>query len=393
MPQVEPELLSTEDHTVLRQVAESLWDRHAQIAGEWARQLIARTPDLNALYDLVSGLNDQVLQLVLTHCRNADFEGLYRKYYERMYELVEADLQIGHLSDRSLDAMHASTRISLLVIGEQPQMTARMMLAYTKLAVNLMMIADEAHANCHYAFFERARSLTAATEQRKDAFVATLAHELRNPLGAIRSAMAVLQHENTETGVSSQAINLIDRQLTHITQLVDDLYDLSCVTHGKVEFRRTLVDLATVVTTAAEASRPLIDARRQRLTVTLPERGVDFSADPIRLVQVLTNLLSNAAKYTAEGGHISLVAEREQTDLCITVRDTGMGIPAEMLPHIFDPFVQVAGDRRQEGLGIGLMLVRALVEMHGGTITAWSEGVGKGSQFVIRLPMDRPYTP
>ncbi len=389
MPLVEPELLTAEDRAVLRCVAESLWGHHTQIADEWARRLIARTPDLNALHALVAGLNDQLLQVVLTHCRNADFDGLYTAYYERMYELVEADMQVGHFSERSLETLHASARISLLVIGEQPQMSARMMSAYTKLGVNLMLLADQAHAKCHQAFFERAQAFAAASDERKDAFVATLAHELRNPLGAIRNAVAVLQREGPQEGFVSQAVSIMDRQLTHVTQLVNDLYDFSRVTHGKVEFQHKVVDLATIVTTAAEASRPLIDARRQRLTVSLPERPVGFDADPIRLVQIISNLLSNSAKYTEEGGHISLVAERERADVRITVRDTGIGIPAEMLPRIFDPFVQVAGEKR-DGLGIGLMLARTLVEMHGGTITAASEGVGKGSQFVVRLPIDRP---
>lgn len=224
-------------------------------------------------------------------------------------------------------------------------------------------------------------------DRRKDEFLAMLAHELRNPLAPIRNGLAILQMAGGDRAAVRRTHGMMSRQVDHLGRLVDDLLDVSRITRGKVELRLEAVDLNTVLARAAEAARPLIDARRHRLVVTRPGRPVMVSADPTRLTQVVGNLLTNAAKYSDEVGRIDLTLE-ENGAAVIRVRDTGLGIPAEMLPRVFDLFTQVGRtlDRADGGLGIGLTLVKSLVELHGGTVSAASEGPGKGSEFTVRLP-------
>jgi signal transduction histidine kinase len=225
-------------------------------------------------------------------------------------------------------------------------------------------------------------------DRRKDEFLAMLAHELRNPLAPICNALHIMKQNGADAAVRGRVREMMERQVQHMTRMVDDLLDVSRITRGKIELRKEVIDLASVVERTVETTRPLIEDRRQTLTVDLPPEPVHLEADPTRLEQVLANLLNNAAKYTDHGGHIGLSARQEDGELVLRVRDTGVGILAEMLPHIFEPFVQ--SDRvlhhSQGGLGIGLTLVRRLVEMHGGSVTAHSEGPGKGSEFVVRLP-------
>jgi signal transduction histidine kinase/DNA-binding response OmpR family regulator len=225
-------------------------------------------------------------------------------------------------------------------------------------------------------------------DQQKNEFLSMLAHELRNPLAPIRNAVAVLrmqQHENTET---SWAQDVIDRQVSHLVRLVDDLLDISRITRGKIRLELECQDVAAIVTAAVETSRPLIDAGGHHLSVELPEEPLWVNADEARLSQVLANLLNNAAKYTPSGGSIALRVQREGSDAVFSVRDSGIGIPPEMLPRVFDLFTQVEHslDRSQGGLGIGLTLVQRLVEMHGGSVRATSAGTGHGSEFTVRLP-------
>ncbi len=181
---------------------------------------------------------------------------------------------------------------------------------------------------------------------------------------------------------------MMDRQLNHMVRLVDDLLDVSRITRGKLELRKERVELATIVQNAVEASRPLIDQQGHRLSITLPPTPIYLEADATRLAQVLQNLLNNAAKYSDKGGHIWLSAEQQTEELVIRVKDSGIGIPASHLPRIFEMFSQVdsALEKAQGGLGIGLSLVKGLVEMHGGTIAARSDGPGQGSEFIVRLP-------
>ncbi len=223
------------------------------------------------------------------------------------------------------------------------------------------------------------------TNRRKDEFLAMLAHELRNPLAPIQNAVAILQHLGRADDQLTYARDIIGRQVHHLSRLVDDLLDVSRITLGKVTLKKAPVEVVTVMARAVETSRPAIDVRGHELTLSLPPKSVQVEGDPTRLAQVIGNLLTNAAKYTEEGGEIFLSAERDGAEVVIRVRDTGMGIPADLLPRVFDLFTQ--GDRslaRSEGgLGIGLTLVRRLVEMHGGTVDASSDGPGKGSEFSV----------
>jgi signal transduction histidine kinase/CheY-like chemotaxis protein len=221
-------------------------------------------------------------------------------------------------------------------------------------------------------------------DKRKDEFLATLAHELRNPLAPIRNWVNVMRL----SGSAEKIWDLMDRQVSHMVRLVDDLMELSRITRGKIELRMEPVELAPILAAAVEASRPLIESRKQRLSVQVPDEPAIVHADSVRLAQVISNLLNNAVKYTPEGGSISLTLTREGERAVISVKDSGIGISATALPRVFDMFVQLdAHDREQTGLGIGLTLVRSLVEMHGGKVEARSAGRDEGSEFVVRLPI------
>ncbi len=235
----------------------------------------------------------------------------------------------------------------------------------------------------------RLYSAVQEADRRKDEFLAMLAHELRNPLAPIRNATQVLRLVGPSESKLQQAREMIDRQVQHLTRLVDDLLDVSRITRGKITLHQAPVDLAAVVTRAAEMSRPLLEARSHELTLALPTEPVPVHGDAIRLLQVLANLLTNAAKYTPDGGHLRVAVARADGDAVVRVKDNGVGITAELLPRVFDLFTQ--GDRslaRSEGgLGIGLTLVKRLVELHGGTVEVHSDGPGKGSEFAVRLPL------
>jgi signal transduction histidine kinase/CheY-like chemotaxis protein len=242
---------------------------------------------------------------------------------------------------------------------------------------------------------QRRADTLADADSRKDEFLAMLGHELRNPLAPIRNAVLVLRRLGTSDPDLRRSTDLIDRQVHAMTHLVDELLDVSRITRGKIRLQREPVDLAAVVARGVETARPLLDARRHVVTVNLPPDPIQLHADPTRLAQVIGNLLTNAAKYTHEGGHVELTVERLPGAVVVRVRDDGVGIPADVLPRVFELFTQ--GDRspaRSEGgLGIGLTLVKTLVELHGGSVEARSEGPGKGSQFVVRLPVPEPQSP
>ena len=237
---------------------------------------------------------------------------------------------------------------------------------------------------------ERTNELEGALRSR-DEFLAMLAHELRNPLAPIRNAAQVIRLVGPADGHMTWARDVIDRQVHQLTRLVDDLLDVSRVTQGRVELHKEEIDLASVVAHAVETSRPAIDARRHTLIVELPKAPVYLEADLARLSQVVSNLLNNACKYMEEGGRIALTAEAEGREVRIRVRDEGIGIPQEMLPRVFELFTQLnrSLDRSEGGLGIGLALVRRLVELHGGSVGVHSDGLGLGSEFVVALPLLR----
>jgi signal transduction histidine kinase/ActR/RegA family two-component response regulator len=226
-------------------------------------------------------------------------------------------------------------------------------------------------------------------DRRKDEFLATLAHELRNPLAPIRNSLQILKMPRLDAATVERSRDMMERQVHQLVRLVDDLLDVSRVMRGKIELRKEWVELSTVIARAVETVQPLIEAQGHELTVQLPSESLALDADPIRLAQVVGNLLTNAAKYTEANGRIQLTAQREDGEAVLRVRDTGIGIAPDMLPRIFELFVQVdhAATKSQGGLGIGLTLVKNLVEMHHGTVEAHSAGLGRGSEFVIRLPL------
>lgn len=223
--------------------------------------------------------------------------------------------------------------------------------------------------------------------RRKSEFLAMLAHELRNPLAPIRNVLQIMRLAEDDKVASAEARTMMERQLSQLVRLVDDLLDLSRITNGKIEIRKERIDLAAAVRDAVETSASLIQVSGHELTVTLPPLPVYVEADQTRLAQVFANLLNNSAKFTPKPGHISITVERQGSDVLVKVKDNGEGIPAEMQAQIFDMFTQVERslERSQGGLGIGLSLVRGLVEMHGGKVEVHSDGPGKGSEFVVRL--------
>ena len=225
------------------------------------------------------------------------------------------------------------------------------------------------------------------TDRSKDEFLAILGHELRNPLAPILTALHIMRLRSADPSTERERA-VIERQVSHLSRLVDDLLDVSRATMGKIDLRRERLDLATAVARAAEMARPMIESRQHKLTIAVPVGALFVEGDPVRMAQVIANLLQNAAKYTDPGGTIEVDGRREGPDMIIRVKDNGRGIPPDKLSSMFELFVQgdQLPDRSQGGLGIGLTLVRSLIQLHGGTVDAHSEGPGRGSEFVIRLP-------
>ncbi len=240
-------------------------------------------------------------------------------------------------------------------------------------------------AELEQAVEDRTEQLRLAN-RRKDEFIATLSHELRNPLAPIWSGLEILQMEG---GGNRETISLIQEQLRHLVRLVDDLLDTSRIMQGKIDLRKEPVELSALIDQSVKAIRPMLERRQQDLAVVLPGEAIWLNADRVRMVQVIENLLNNSVKYTDLGGRIVLSAGSQDGQAVISVEDTGIGIESDLLPNIFELFTQAscALDRAQGGLGIGLTLVQRLVELHDGSITAHSEGQGKGSLFVVRLPI------
>ena len=245
---------------------------------------------------------------------------------------------------------------------------------------------------------ERTSELTRAyselkdAHQRKDEFLATLAHELRNPLAPIRNAIEIMRLAGNDHATTSQVREIMERQVRQMVRLVDDLLDLSRISSGKIDLQLELLEIHKVIESAVETSKPHIEGAHHRLIQEwTSQKKLSIRGDAVRLTQIISNLLNNAAKYTPEGGMIWLTVEQDALDVVIRVKDNGVGIPPAMLPRIFDIFTQVDRSlkRAQGGLGIGLSLVRKLVAMHCGSVVGFSEGEGKGCEFVVRLPLDQ----
>jgi PAS domain S-box-containing protein len=264
---------------------------------------------------------------------------------------------------------------------------------YYEWQIHRLALPDGRHGVvCYFTDISRhvlARLSLADADRRKNEFLAVLAHELRNPLAPLRSALHVLKLARGDAEAREDARLMMERQLTLMVRLIDDLMDMSRINRGKVELRRERIGLDEAVRLAVETSRPEIEARGHTFTVEIPPERIGVEADANRLAQVFANLLNNAAKYTEPGGQVALVVERSRAHAVVRVRDTGIGIPPEMLPKVFDIFTQV--DRTLEGaqggLGIGLSLVKGIVEKHGGSVEARSDGRGRGSEFIVRLPL------
>ena len=235
---------------------------------------------------------------------------------------------------------------------------------------------------------KRAEQALLEGDRRKDEFLATLAHELRNPLAPLTTALQVLRSTTEDPESRERMYSMMERQLAHLIRLVDDLLDVSRISRGVVELRREPIDVTSVLNTAVETSSPRIEASGRNFELILPAEPLIVQGDAVRLAQVVVNLLNNAVSYTSKEGNIRLAARRENQHAVISVRDDGVGIAADMLPQVFEMFVQV--DRsRAGGLGIGLTLARSLVQLHGGTLEAQSEGLDRGSEFTVRLPLSR----
>jgi len=238
------------------------------------------------------------------------------------------------------------------------------------------------------AMRKRAEQALLEADRRKDEFLATLAHELRNPLAPIRQAAMIAKAPEATEAQKRWSYDVISRQVHHMSLLLDDLLDVSRITRGMLTLRTKMTDLAAVIDAAVETARPSIDAKRHRLSTSVPEETIVFAADPMRLAQVLSNLLTNAAKYTDPGGEIRLEARADAQHVTLIVSDNGIGMAPEALSKVFVMFAQVQStqDRSEGGLGIGLALAKGLVDLHGGTLEAASAGPGGGSEFVVRLP-------
>jgi signal transduction histidine kinase len=236
----------------------------------------------------------------------------------------------------------------------------------------------------------RAEEALRAADRRKDEYLSTLAHELRNPLAPIRNALEIMRLADNSPATVEASRAMIERQVKHLVRLIDDLLDVARISRGQIKLKLDPVDVGCVVSTAVESVRPYVVKAEHKLVVAVPEEPLTLKADPTRLAQVLQNLLHNAAKYTDPGGEIQISVQREGEEAVFRVKDNGLGVPADMLERIFEIFTHVnrEGGSVASGLGIGLSLVKTLVELHGGRVEAYSEGPGKGSEFTVRIPLN-----
>jgi PAS domain S-box-containing protein len=354
----------------------------------------------------------QLLSLLPAAVYTCDREGFITYYNQRAAELWGREPKLGDSCERFCGAyrlrrldgstlLHVDTPMAAAVKTGEATRDEEVVIerpdgSEIVVSVNIDPLFDRAGQRCgavnvfqDISTRKRAEEALKQANRRKDEFLAMLAHELRNPLAPIRSAIQLLHRLGPPEPQLQLLRDIIDRQVQHLTRLVDDLLDASRITQGKVVLNQERLELRSVVGRALETSRPLIEARNHQLQLSLPQEPLWLEGDLVRLSQVVANLLNNAAKYTEQGGHIWLEAERAGAEIVLRVRDNGMGIPASLLPHVFDLFTQAERslDRSEGGLGVGLALVRSLVELHGGCVEAFSAGPGQGSEFVVHLPI------
>jgi signal transduction histidine kinase len=317
-------------------------------------------------------LRSKVAVLVELHCKRRELSELNRSLAEANERLSQANTALQLEKTRELEAVNATLQ-----------------------AAN----ADLAHTNrsLQSEIRERARAEEALkdADRQKNEFLAMLAHELRNPLAPIKSAVQLLSMEPLQETQLRLSREVIERQLTQLTRLVDDLLDVSRITRGKINLAREPLEVEDLIARAAETVAPLMREREQQFSTELPARRLRVDGDCVRLTQVIANILGNAAKYTDRGGRIRVLARDLGGEVEITIADNGIGITPEMLPRVFDLFTQfdARADSAQAGLGIGLAIARRLVAMHGGTVSAHSDGPGRGSEFVLRLPVLQEVVP
>lgn len=383
---IKPQQLRSEAHVEVG----SLIQRDAGILIErWSRRAVEEQPDAarvhhDVLLDHLPAFLQQMGRSLAEadvdnngwHCPPAGWHGEQR--WESGWSLAEVvrDYQI----------------LRLVILGYLEETLGRPPRGREVMAVGLVLDEAIAASVTRYGLHQKESARREAealkrAERRKDEFLAVLSHELRNHLAPVSNATSVLGLGGGSPDTQG-AREIIGRQVQQLTRIVDDLLDVTRLKQGKVSLQRRPVNLSAALEGAVEASRPRIDARRHKLTVSLPPEPLLVDGDTARLTQIFVNLLINAAKYTPAGGHIHLTAGREGGEVVVRVRDDGAGIPAEYLDQIFNLFVQAGGDEDGDrgGLGIGLSLVKSLVGLHGGNVQAFSEGPGKGSEFVVRLP-------
>jgi signal transduction histidine kinase len=300
-----------------------------------------------------------------------------------------SDLPIVVLTSEGADsdsAAHAVRTLGNVTLLERPARVAALVSAiHTALRARERQYQIRAHLHDR----ERTAEQLNEADRRKDEFLAMLAHELRNPLAPICNAVQVLRLTGSSDPVTARMCEVMQRQIDHMVRLVDDLLEVSRITRGKITLHQEAADLTVIIRNAVDISRPLIDAAGHRLSIHMLDTPIPVHGDPIRLAQVIANLLNNAAKYTPDRGRITLTAQTRDGRAVVSVRDSGEGISADMLSRVFDLFAQghPAASHAKGGLGIGLTLVRQLVELHGGAVEAFSEGPGHGSEFVVTLPL------
>jgi PAS domain S-box-containing protein len=353
--------------------------------------ILANTPDLAYVFDLnhrFTCANEGLLRMwgmtwdvaIGRNCLELGYEPWHAEMHDREIEEVKATKKPirGEVPFAGTFGRRIYDYIFVPVLGPTGEVEA--VAGTTRDVTERKQMEDE---------LRRTAAELSEANRRKDEFLATLAHELRNPLAPLRNGLQVLRLAGGDAAAVERSLGMMERQLGHLVHLIDDLLDVSRISRGKIALKKERVDLAAIVQAAVEGSRPQIDAAGHQLTVAMPPAQVYLDADPARLAQVFANLLTNAAKYTDRAGRISLTAQRQGGEVAVAVRDTGIGIAAEHLPRLFEMFSQVSSalERSQGGLGIGLALVKGLVEMHGGTVEARSEGLGAGSEFVVRLPV------